>query len=212
EEQMAASLKEKEALLKEIHHRVKNNLQVVSSIFSLQCRRTSDPELLKVLKESQNRILSIAVLHETLYRTDDLSAIPADEYFRQILSHLRSSYGINSHPEVQVDTSGIELEIDQAIPCGLLINELVTNSFKYAFPTRQAQLQGRIQIELSALDHDRLRLVIADNGHGLPEHVSLESSATLGLRLVRTLATQLDADIKLQNEHGVRVEIDFAPA
>ncbi|MBI2360743.1 MAG: PAS domain S-box protein [Deltaproteobacteria bacterium] len=208
EEQVLSALKEKEVLLKEIHHRVKNNLQVISSMLSLQERSTKDRQAVDVLRESQNRIRSIALIHEKLYQSKDLARVDFAEYVRQLANSLLRSY--RAHPDrvtLSIRVADVFLDIDRAIPCGLILNELVSNSLKHAFPEGKI---GEIRIDLSRHDGDHLMLVVADNGVGLPGKADIHSTATLGLQLVETLTEQLGGSMELIPEGGTEVRIAFA--
>lgn len=207
DERIRASLREKEALLREIHHRVKNNLQVVSSLLGLQSRGVADPQTRRMFEESQNRIHSMALLHESLYESGDLSQVDFPAYIRQLVAHLLRSYGVGGE-RIQLDTDldDLRLTLDAAVPCGLVINELVSNSLKYAFPGGRA---GRIHIELKGLSDGRAKLVVADDGVGLPVGIDLEKTRSLGLRLVRTLAQQLGAKVEVKPAPGTTLELTF---
>ncbi|HUJ50879.1 MAG TPA: histidine kinase dimerization/phosphoacceptor domain -containing protein [Bryobacteraceae bacterium] len=210
EERIRASLREKEALLKEIHHRVKNNLQVVSSLLGLQSRAVVDPETRKMFQESQDRVHSMALLHESLYQSHNLSQIDFPEYIRQLAAHLFHSYGVA--PErihLQTDLDHLSLHLDAAVPCGLIINELISNSLKYAFPDGR---EGKIRIELRGVSDGSTRLVVADNGVGLRADIDWVNTRSLGLRLVRTLAQQLGAQIEVNSGEGMEVRLAFAAA
>jgi len=210
EDKIKNSLREKEALLKEIHHRVKNNLQVVSSLLGLQSRVVSDEQTRKMFQESQNRIHSMALLHESLYQSDNLSRIDFPVYIHQLASHLFQSYGVISERiHLRTDLDALYLNMDAAVPCGLIINELVSNSLKYAFPDGR---EGEVRIELREQLAGMARLVVADNGVGLRSDINWETARTLGLRLVRTLAEQLGAKIEVESKAGTEVRLTFAAA
>jgi len=206
DEAIRASLREKEVLLKEIHHRVKNNLQVVSSLLGLQSRTMEDVATRRKFQESQNRVHSMALVHESLYQSENLSEIDFPAYIDQLASHLFRSYGVDSQ-RVQIAASidHLRLTMDTAIPCGLIINELVSNSLKYAFPNGRT---GNISIQMRQGDC-QIRLEVADDGVGLPEGVSFSSTKSLGLRLVRTLADQLGATLEMKSDGGTRIVLTF---
>lgn len=210
EERIRASLREKEALLKEIHHRVKNNLQVVSSLLGLQSRAVADAETRKMFQESQDRVHSMALLHESLYQSHNLSQIDFPEYIRQLAAHLFHSYGVAAERiHLQTDLDDLSLHLDAAVPCGLIINELISNSLKYAFPDGR---EGKIRIELRGLSDGSTRLVVADNGVGLRADIDWVNTRSLGLRLVRTLAQQLGAQLEVNTAEGMEVRLAFAAA
>ena len=210
EERIRASLREKEALLKEIHHRVKNNLQVVSSLLGLQSRAVVDAETRKMFLESQDRVHSMALLHESLYQSHNLSQINFPEYIRQLAAHLFHSYGVAAERiHLETDLDNLSLHLDAAVPCGLIINELISNSLKYAFPDGR---EGQIRIELRGLSDGTTRLVVADNGIGLRADIDWVNSRSLGLRLVRTLAQQLGGQLQVNTSQGMEVQLAFAAA
>jgi PAS domain S-box-containing protein len=207
DEKIRASLREKEALLKEIHHRVKNNLQVVSSLLGLQSRVISDPTQRTMFEESQNRVYSMALLHESLYQSDNLSQINFPEYIGQLADHLFRSYGVTpDRIQLRTDFEPVALHMDAAVPCGLIINELLSNALKYAFPGGRS---GEIRIGLHGLENSEIQLVIADNGIGLKNGVDWTTTRSLGLRLVRSLAQQLSATIEITSEMGMEVQLTF---
>ena len=210
ENEIKESLKEKEALLKEIHHRVKNNMQIISSLLSLQSRYIKDKESFGVFKESQNRVKSMAMIHERLYNSKGLSKIDFREYIENLVYDLFYSYGINQNfIKIEIDTDDISLNVDTAIPCGLILNELVTNSIKYAFPGEECKhKECKIYIKLHR-NSENFLLVVGDNGTGLPEEVDLEHTETLGLRLVRSLVDQIDGTIELHSDGKTEFKIIF---
>jgi two-component sensor histidine kinase len=210
EEKIKTSLREKEALLKEIHHRVKNNLQVVSSLLGLQSRLVTDETTRKMFQESQNRIHSMALLHESLYQSNNLSRIDFPDYIRQLASHLFHSYGVRAERiHLRTNLDELYLNLDAAVPCGLIINELVSNSLKYAFPDGR---DGEVRIELREHSDGLARLVVADNGIGLRSDIDWSTARSLGLRLVRSLAEQLGAKIEVTSSTGTEVQLIFASA
>jgi two-component system, sensor histidine kinase PdtaS len=190
-----------QVLVQELQHRVKNNLQLISSLLNLQLPFLDDPTAHGILRETQARIRSIALLHERLYESGDLERIEAKAYFAGILGGLRSTFGA-SGPQVtlSVQADGLVLGIDTALPCGLIVNELVTNAYKYAFAASVEH--QRIDVAFSHTDSGILELVVADNGVGLPPTVERPPRKTLGLQLVRSLARQLSAELTLSCEGG----------
>ena len=200
------SLREKEVLLQEVHHRVKNNLQVISSILNLQTSYVSDEGTLEILRESQNRIKSMSFVHEALYRNTDMSHIDFSEYIETITRSLIQSYSIQTLPVEFVQELGeVELSLDQAIPCGLIVNELVTNALKYAYEgIKQPQLRVRLLEK-----NNRLTVLVSDNGVGLPKDFQYEESDSLGIQLVYTLTNQLDGEIRVDNSKGTSFTISF---
>ncbi|HUG70475.1 MAG TPA: PAS domain S-box protein [Pirellulaceae bacterium] len=202
--QIQASLQEKEVLLKEIHHRVKNNLQLISSMMRLQSGKIEDPNMLHVFKESQDRVKTMARIHEELYRSKDLARIDFAKYTHGLATNLVRSFG--SGIQLTVDINDVYFGIDTAIPCGLIINELVSNCLKYAFPTDH---QGEIHIALQAIGADRFTLTVRDNGIGFPTELDFQKTTSLGLQLVNTLAKQLKGTIQLDRDSGTVFAITF---
>ena len=207
EEQIKASLAEKEVLLKEIHHRVKNNLQVISSLLKLQSRYIQDDRVIEMLKESQNRVRSMALVHEQLYQSKDLSDIDFAEYIQNLSHNLFQAYEIHAEGiKLETNIAPCSLNIDTAVPCGLIINELVTNSLKYAF----GEIQGKIKIDFN-LDNNRVCvLTVSDSGIGFPQDLDYRNSRTLGLRLVGSLVKQIRGTIKLLETTGTSFQIIFS--
>ncbi len=210
EAQLMASLDEKKLLLQEIHHRVKNNLMVVSSLLSLQADTIEDGPAKAAFKESQNRVQSMARIHEQFYKSRNLAQIDMNNYINSLSSSLRQSYGAY-RVALRVEVANVSLGIDAAIPCGLIINELVSNAFKYAFPNGST---GEVWITLKPNSDQSLHLVVSDNGVGLPPHFNLEDSHTLGLELVKLLTYQLDGSFEVcqpPDKPGVAFNVTFRP-
>ena len=208
EEEIKRSLAEKEALLQEIHHRVKNNLQIVSSLIDLQARHTEDEQTLEMFRESRDRIRTMALVHEKLYQSNDLAHIDLPGYIRTLATDLMHSYSINTNQiESDIHIDDIALGIDMAIPCGLIINELLSNALKYAFPDNRS---GCITLELRQVQPGAYLLRVADNGAGLPEGMDYEKTDSLGLKLVVSLVRQLRGKIELLRDSGTTYEIRFA--
>ena len=208
EDGIKASLAEKEVLLKEIHHRVKNNLQVISSLLKLQSRYIQDSRVSEMLKESQNRVRSMALVHEQLYQSKDLSNIDFAEYIQNLAHNLFQAYEIHAEGvNLQTNIAQCSLNIDTAVPCGLIINELVTNSLKYAFT---GQSKGKINIDFT-LDNNRVCvLAVSDSGIGFPQDLDYRKARTLGLRLVGSLVKQIRGKIELLETAGTTFKITFS--
>ncbi|WP_424354915.1 PAS domain S-box protein [Methanobacterium sp. MBAC-LM] len=208
ENKIKESLMEKEVLLREIHHRVKNNLQIISSLLNLQTRCVDGEETINVLKESQNRVKTMAMVHEKLYQSEDLKDVNFKEYIENLVSDLFYSYGVKKGTiDLQIDADDIKMDIDTAIPCGLIINELVTNSLKYAFPCLNKE--DIVKVGLKKLQPDKLKLFVSDNGVGLPENLDMENVETLGLKMVKILVNQLKGTLEVDRTNGTRFKIIF---
>lgn len=207
EDRVKAALQEKDILLKEVHHRVKNNLQVIDSLFRHQCRHIKNEKVTQIIKECQSRVSSMALLHEKLYQSKDLTNIDFADYVKNLANNLFDSYKfIGSSPILKLDIKNISLDVESCLSCGLIINELVTNSLKYAFlPTKK----GEINIIFSALSLDTYRLIVNDNGVGLPPNLNIEQINSLGLKLVKSFTRQLDGELKLNRERGTEFIITF---
>ncbi|MCB1021275.1 MAG: PAS domain S-box protein [Acidobacteria bacterium] len=208
EQRLLEALAEKEILLREVHHRVKNNLQVISSLLNLQARATSDEELARAFEESQNRVQSMALIHEQLYEAHDLTDVDFPEYIRQLTSRLFRTYQVRGD-RIQLKTtiSDVRIGVDLAVPCGLILNELISNSLKHAFPDAR---EGSIEIRLERMHDASVVLTVADDGVGLPPDVGFWSTKTLGLRLVRSLVRQIDGEIDLAGPPGSEFRIRFS--
>jgi two-component sensor histidine kinase len=212
EEQIKASLKEKEVLLKEIHHRVKNNLQIISSLLNLQSAEIEDPEACQRFKESQDRVKAMALIHERLYQSGDLAKIDFAGYVRSLTGHLTRSYKVNATAvRLNLEVESVPMNLDTAIPCGLIINELVSNAFKYAFPKGES---GEINVRFAEENGRSLKLVVQDNGVGFPENKNPEESDSLGLKLVRSLTEQLGGVLSYRTQNGFicQITIPYARA
>jgi len=207
EGRLKASLAEKEILLKEVHHRVKNNLQIVSSLLDLQSDSVGDEHFRGFITESQNRIMAMALIHERLYQSENFTCINIGEYIKTLAESLFSSYGKNLELiALHVDVENIGLEIDEAIPCGLIVNELVSNSLKHAFPGGQ---EGEITIRIRSDEQGMVFLTIADNGVGISTELDFANTETLGLQLVNLLTKQLRGRIEFSRDNGTLWEIAF---
>jgi PAS domain S-box-containing protein len=212
EEHLTTALAEKEVLLREIHHRVKNNLAAIVSLFDMQRRMLKDPQGNDILTELSGRIRSMSLIHETLYRADNLARIDFQQYLQALISHLRTSYG-SPGIEFQAEAQGVELPLDLAVPCGMIVNELVTNALKYAFPHGQpapGKDTCRIRVEM-CLDEGRYKLTVIDNGVGLPSGFDWTGAPTMGMLLVRMLGGhQLGGNYAVDRRNGLRFTLTFS--
>jgi PAS domain S-box-containing protein len=208
DELIQASLREKEALLKEIHHRVKNNLQVTSSLLRLQAAAIADPAAREMFQETENRIRSMALVHEKLYQSTNLSRIDLGDYLRSLADLLyRSSAIAPENVVIDVTGSAIHLEIDDAVPCGLIANELLSNALKHAFPGGR---QGRIEVHLADRPDGSIFMSVSDDGVGLPNDFQPDRAETLGLHLVEALARQLDGTVEVRRRNvGTEFDVIF---
>lgn len=208
EEEIRRSLEEKEVLLREIHHRVKNNMQVISSMLRLQSDKAEAMKDIELLRESQNRIKTMALIHEKLYKSRDLTHIDFNDYISDLVKGLFRTYGTSTdRVAIKTDGEDIQLGIDSAIPCGLIVNELVSNTLKYAFPDSR---NGEIKIALHKINEDEMELLVKDNGVGIPKEVDFKTAKTLGLRLVTILVeNQLQGKIELCRNGGTEFHIRF---
>ena len=205
-ESSVVTLQEREALLKEVHHRVKNNLQIISSLMNLQASYTKDEKFLALIRECRNRIISMSMIHEMLYRTRDLSKISVSDYIETLTLSINSSFSGNQSRvifEYKIDET-ISLEAERMIPIGLIINEAVSNSFKHAFPDRD----GMIRIAFTRTK-THYCLKITDNGIGLPKELRTEEFESLGIQLIGTLSEQISAELKILRANGLGYELRF---
>jgi len=199
EKKILNSLKEKELLLREIHHRVKNNLQIISTLLTLQSSQATNSKVDDLYRESQNRIQSISLIHENLYQSDDLAHINFESYAKGLITDLFDSYGINSKKiQLNLEIDNISMGIETAIPCGLIINELVSNSLKHGFSGHET---GQINVKLQKLYDGKYSLIVSDTGTPFPDNVDLISNETLGLELIKNLVQQLDAKLKFNRKN-----------
>jgi PAS domain S-box-containing protein len=205
--ELQASLGEKEVLLKEIHHRVKNNMQVISSLLSLQADSIDEPHLLAMFKDSQQRIQSMALVHDILYGSNHLGRSNLAIYIQRLVEELRQSYSRDpEHIRVLLDLDEVFVSMDIIIPCGLLLNELVSNCFKHAFAPGAS---GEISVALKPHRAGELALVVRDNGRGFPEHLDFRRTDSLGLQLICSLTEQMGGYIQLDRQHGTQFTITF---
>jgi PAS domain S-box-containing protein len=208
EERIRRSLAEKEILLKEVHHRVKNNLQIISSLLDLQSDYVRDEQSRVFFRDSQNRIRSMALIHEKLYQSESLAFVDFREYIVDLANYLFSvSVKDPDLIRLTIDVGEVSLSVDEAIPCGLIINELISNSLKHAFPDDRG---GEITVTCRIGEDGRITLTVSDNGIGLPPGLDVENTETLGLQLVAMLVKQLHARIDLSGDHGTLWEIVFS--
>ena len=205
EEELKSSLYERDVLLKETHHRVKNNMQVIHSLLNLQTHYAENSEAVNVLKESQNRVKSMGIIHEKLYNSTDRSKIDFADYVQSLTSDLLASYKLSEKILPVIEVGDLELNLETAILCGLIINELVSNSLKYAFTDTE---NGEVNISLNLIDN-RYELMISDNGIGFPEDLDFKSAGSLGLQLVNNITDQLDGEIELDRSLGTKFTIKF---
>lgn len=206
EEEIIRSLQEKETLLKEVHHRVKNNMAVISSLLSLQAERIEDPTVKAIFEESQQRVKAMALVHERLYQTENLESINFEYYIRSIVSEIISLHKIDTQLiSIKINIENIMLDLETAIPCGLLINELLTNALKHAF---HGHKNGVLSIDFTKSGRTHF-LTISDNGIGLPEGYDFQKANTLGLELVNILAGQLNGSVQIKSENGLEVVVIF---
>ncbi len=199
--------KEKEMLLKEIHHRVKNNLQIISSLLSMQTRTLSDSKTIDAMKESQSRVKTMALIHEKLYQYDNLARINMNEYMRQLSDFLSQTYRSEKDIKVIIESENINLDIDTAVPLGLITNELLSNALKYAFADMD---QGQVTIKLIKDSAGAYVLTISDSGKGLAADMDIEKSKSLGLKLVRTLTRQINGNLSISSNPGATFSIVFS--
>ena len=206
EDKIKKALVEKETLLREIHHRVKNNMQVITSLLNLQARKIRDPQFRKAFEESEQRIKTMALVHERLYQKEDLSGINFSGYIHSLIRELKTLYRIDERKVVtKITVADVVLDIDSAIPCGLIINELITNCFKYAFPENRS---GEVIINFTRKDNT-YNLTIRDNGVGLPAGFDYRQTVTLGMQLVRVLTKQLLGTLYIRTDGGTEAVITF---
>ncbi len=206
EEQLKVSLQEKEMLLKEVHHRVKNNLQVVSSMLNLQSAYVKDGRDLRIFRDCQSRVRSMALVHEKLYRSASLSEVDFDNYARSLIGIMYSTYSIR--PDLvtfSVDAAGVLLDADSAVHCGLLINELISNSLKHAFPDGR---KGKVWLQMRR-DAEGIEMIAGDNGVGMPEGADVSGAGTLGMQLIDSLVMQLNGTLEMDRRGGTVYRIRF---
>jgi two-component sensor histidine kinase/CheY-like chemotaxis protein len=205
EEKLKTSLREKEVLLREIHHRVKNNLQVVSSLLNLQARTLDDPTITELINESRNRVRIMALVHESLYESEELDRVDYGEYLRRLVNYLFRSYS-REDVTYELDASRVHLDISMAVPCGLIVNELVSNCLKHAFPEGRG---GKVNISIESGDNGTVTLKVRDTGIGLPDDHDIDNPASLGLQLVNDLVLQIGASMNVSVQNGTLYTLTF---
>ena len=204
---MQTSLQEKEVLLKEVHHRVKNNLQIITSLLRLQSGKIKNKSDYDVFKESQNRIRTMALIHEALYRSKDLSHIRIRPYVKTLVTYLLTSYGVeSSRIETNIDIVDVFIDMDTAVCCGLIVNELVSNTLKYAFPSDR---KGTVRIHFGKEQDQTFQLSVSDDGVGLPAELDWSNTDSLGFRIVRTLANQIGGSLNVTTSPGTTFQLLF---
>lgn len=206
ERQIIKSLQEKDVLLKEVHHRVKNNLQIITSLLNLQMMQTDLPELQEKLRESKDRIYSMALVHEHLYQSSDFTRVPFSDYVAAMLNGLCTNYGCGSRIEIKMEVESIDLSMNKAVPCGLLMNEIVVNALKHAFPD---QGSGCVHIVFKQYRDDQYLLEVSDNGVGMNADPGATERRTLGRTLIEVLVSQLEGEFKVMDQGGTRIRITF---
>ena len=204
ENQLRISLNEKEMMLKEVHHRVKNNLMIISSLLSIQSTYVTDEKILQVLTESENRANTMALIHEKLYQSD-LSHLELGDYLISLSKEIFDTYNSTSNIDLKINVDEVYVDVDTAIPIGLIVNELITNSIKYAFPNGE---NGTINISLKNFE-DNTVLTIGDNGIGIPNNIKIEKTNSLGMELLNNLTKQIDAKLTLLPQKGTNFKIEF---
>jgi len=210
EQQLTKSLREKELLLREIHHRVKNNLQVISSLLYLQSKKIEDSRAQVMLKESESRIRAMALVHERLYQSTDLSRIDFALYVRSLATHLFQLYGVDPNVvRLEINADRLSLSIETAIPCGLIVHEVISNSLKHAFPDGR---KGTVRVELRSGEDGRIILLLGDDGTGLGSGIDLQTTESLGTSLIRALVDQLEGTLEVGGSIGTEYRIVITDA
>ncbi len=205
---ISKALGEKETLLKEIHHRVKNNLQIITSLLSLQSKYIDDPAALDAIEEGKNRVKSMALIHQNLYQEDNLVGVEVKEYFEKLTQNLINTYKTEEKITFNTDIDPVKLDVDLIIPMGLIVNELITNSIKYAFNNQNL---AKIDVSLKVED-DRLNLSVKDNGQGIPGHIDPKRAKSMGFRLIRALTDKMGAEIDIKGRQGTATQISVPMA
>ena len=206
EKQLRNSIEEKEVLLKEVHHRVKNNLQIISSLLNLQSTYIDNEDAFEIFKESQNRVKTMAIIHEKLYQSQNFSQIDFSEYIKNLATGIYNSYGVNPNDiKLEISSENMFLDINNAIPIGLIINELLTNAIKHAFPRKKSGL-----IKINFKEKENLHILsVQDDGVGLSEDIDIKKTDTLGMKLITSLISQLDGKIEVTRKDGTKFKISY---
>ncbi|MCK4910122.1 MAG: HAMP domain-containing protein [Thermodesulfovibrionales bacterium] len=207
EEKLKQALDDKDMLMKEVHHRVKNNFVVIQSLLALQMKDISDVKSKAYFADTQNRVKSMTMIHEMLHKSDDITKLGSSEYIRKIINTLFSNYKVQTnHIKLRYDIDDIELDVDTMIPLGLIINELVSNALKYAFPD---DMKGELDISMKRAGKGNCELVVKDTGVGLPEDFDMQKVTSLGLIIVNFLVSQIDGSLEVSNEDGTEFRVSF---
>lgn len=208
-QQLAEAVKDKDCMLRELHHRVKNNLAVVSSLLGLQAMHLQDPTMEAALETTRYRIHAMAHIHQHLYQSPDLNQVAMDRYIQRLAYELSSTYG-PPDVEIEIESDPVLLSIDQAMPLGIILNEVITNALHHAFPP-EAELTGPPRIHISLHVQDKtVTLTVEDNGVGLPTNLNMDATDSLGFYLVNVLKKQLDGDLEVGGENGTSIQVSFA--
>lgn len=205
-DRLNALLQEKEWLLQEVHHRVRNNLQIVISLLNTQSAYLDNEDAIRAIRNSQNRMYAMSLIHHKLYQPENISAIDMPWYIRELMEYMRQTFETGSRIDFLLDAECVKLDIVQAIPVGLILNEALSNAIKYAFTDR---LNGTVTVALTQSEDNRCELTVADNGTGLPLGFNTATKHSLGINLMRGLTEQLDGVMEMQNNHGLIVHITF---
>ncbi len=207
EEKLRKTIEEKDTLMKEVHHRVKNNLMIISSLLSLQSRYIKDEDARNIFKDSQNRAKAMALIHEKLYQSNDLKNINFTEYVKNLSNDLYNTYVLDKkNIRLKLDVENVSLDVETSIPLGLILNELLTNALKHAFPDDR---KGEILVELGSEDNGKFRLVVKDNGIGFPEDLDYKNTSSLGMQLVISLTNQIEGELYLSRNNGTTFTVIF---
>lgn len=208
EKRIQDALTQKDLLLREVHHRVKNNLQVIHSLLDLQALKLNDHELVEVLRDSQNRIRSMSLIHQTLYQSRNFARVDFQHFLDDLLPSLTESYrSVAGKVAIDVSAHEVQLPINEAIPCGLIINELVSNALKHGFSPDRS---GRIKVSIQQLTDHEVEMTVSNDGEPIPDAMDLDQTATLGLQLVQLLARQLGGVLQVQRGHPTRFTLRFS--